>query len=119
VDWKEAITQELARGAAARQRGNEGMARVCARRAAGWAVQAYLGQRGVDLNTTSVLEHFRYMQKDASQAELLPLLEHLLQPKLRPNIEEDSYFPDGIDLLADANKLIALLFPAGLSEPPA
>jgi hypothetical protein len=115
MEWNIAIEQELARAEGARQRGNEGMARVCARRAAGWAVQAYLGQRGVDLNTTSVLEHFRYMQQDgASATELQPLLEHLLQPKLRPNLAEDSYFPDEIDLLADAKKLIALLFPAGM-----
>lgn len=115
MDWKSAITQELARGEAARQRGNEGMARVCARRAAGWAVQAYLGQRGVDLNTTSVLEHFRHLQNEAAtEAELRPLLEHLLQPKLRPNLEEDSYFPEDIDLLADARRLISLLLPGGL-----
>jgi hypothetical protein len=115
VDWKEAIEGELAQAAAARQRGNEGMARVCARRAAGWAIQVYLGKRGIDLHTTSVLEHFRYLQADQGTApELQPLLAHLIQPKLRPNIEEDSYFPVGIDLLADANQLIVALFPDGL-----
>jgi hypothetical protein len=114
MDWKQAIPEELAKAEAARQRGNEGMARVCARRAAGWAIQAYLGQQGVDLNTTSVLEHFRYMQINAAHPELLPLLEHLLQPKLRPKIEEDSFFPEGLDLLADAHQVIAILFPRGL-----
>lgn len=114
MDWKQAVTEELAKAEAARARGNEGMARVCARRAAGWAVQAYLGQQGVDLNTTSMLEHFRHMQSNPSHPELLPLLEHLLQPKLRPKMEEDSFFPDGIDLLADARQVIAILFPSGL-----
>jgi hypothetical protein len=116
VDWKEAIAGELRRSEEARARGNEGMARVCARRAAGWAIQAHLGQRGIDLHTTSVLDHFRYMQTEPSTApDLLPLLEHLIQPKLRPNIEEDSFFPEGIDLLADAQQLIAALFPDGVA----
>jgi len=88
------------------------MARVCARRAAGWAIKAHLGEAGVDLDTNSVIEHFRHMlAQDDTQAELRPLLEHLRMPKLRPNLEEDSYFPEEIDLLAEARQLIAALFP--------
>jgi hypothetical protein len=41
------IEQELARGEEARRQGLEGRARVCARRAAGIAVRAYLEGRGL------------------------------------------------------------------------
>jgi len=51
------------------------------------------------------------LAQDDTQAELRPLLEHLRMPKLRPNLEEDSYFPEEIDLLAEARQLIAALFP--------
>jgi hypothetical protein len=41
-DWKERFEQELRQGEIARAGGNEGMARVCARRAAGIAAGEYL-----------------------------------------------------------------------------
>ncbi|MGH2523812.1 MAG: hypothetical protein ACRDH2_15005, partial [Anaerolineales bacterium] len=41
----EAIEKELARAQEAREAGNEGQARVCARRAAGLAIRAWYQQR--------------------------------------------------------------------------
>lgn len=112
MSWQETVRKELAAADAARARGNEGMARVCARRAAGWALKAHLGEAGVNLDTNSVIEHFRHMlAQDDTQAEQRALIEHLRMPKLRPNLEEDSFFPEDIDLIADARALITLLFP--------
>ncbi|NUM48429.1 MAG: hypothetical protein HUU38_27285, partial [Anaerolineales bacterium] len=39
--WKDQYFSELQRGQQARAEGNEGMARVCARRAAGEVIRAY------------------------------------------------------------------------------
>ncbi|MCW5873780.1 MAG: hypothetical protein KIS88_03960 [Anaerolineales bacterium] len=112
MSWQDTVRKELATADAARARGNEGMARVCARRAAGWAIKAHLGEAGVNLDTNSVIEHFRHMlAQDDTQAELRLLLEHLRMPKLRPNLEEDSFFPEDIDLIAEARQVIGMLFP--------
>ena len=112
MSWQDTVRHELAHAERARASGNEGMARVCARRAAGWAIKAHLGEAGVDLDTNSVIEHFRHMlAQDDTQAEQRLLIEHLRMPKLRPNLEEDSFFPEDIDLIADARQMIRLLFP--------
>lgn len=112
MDVRSRIEAELQHAEAARARGNEGMARVCARRAAGWSVGAYLKEQGIDLNTTSVLDPMRHLlNMNARPAEATLLLEHMLMPKLKDDLESDSYFPEGIDLIAEARQLIAILFP--------
>ena len=45
--WESRAREDLSRAEKARSEGNEGMVRVCARRATGWAAKAYLGQQGV------------------------------------------------------------------------
>jgi hypothetical protein len=46
ISWKSQFDHELENALAARYRGNEGMARVCARRAAGALIGHYLVQKG-------------------------------------------------------------------------
>jgi hypothetical protein len=112
-EWREHVERELAVADAARARGNEGMARVCARRAAGWAAQAYLEQRGIDLQTTSVIKHISYMfNVEGITSETKAILEHMLVAKQKDDLESDSYFPLDVDLVAEARQLITALFPA-------
>lgn len=88
------------------------MARVCARRAAGWAAEAYLAMRGVDLQTTSVLEQMRGLSRQGGlDARAKEILGHLLMPKKKDELESDSYFPLDVDLVAEARELLRLLFP--------
>jgi HEPN domain-containing protein len=111
VKWLEQVQWELDTADAARSRGNEGMARVCARRAAGWTVKAYLGEQGVDLNTNSVLVHFRHLLEKQEHAELAPILEHMLKAKDKPDPTAESVWPVEIDLVAEAKQLFKVLFP--------
>ncbi len=112
VEWLERVQRELQIAEAARARDNEGMARVCARRAAGWAVEAYLRQQGVELKTSSVLEMMRHLKKYQSLApEMREILEHMLLPKQKPDLESESFSQPGVDLVAEARRLIGLLFP--------
>ncbi|MBN2388218.1 MAG: hypothetical protein JXB85_14470 [Anaerolineales bacterium] len=46
-DWRQQSEEELIRAQAARHAGNEGRARVCARRAAGLAARDFLSRRGI------------------------------------------------------------------------
>ncbi|MCW5876715.1 MAG: hypothetical protein KIS85_07500 [Anaerolineales bacterium] len=115
MEWRDAVERELAAARAAQARGNEGMARVCARRAAGWAAKAWLATRGGALETPSVLEQLRGL----SAAGGLPprggeIVAHLLTYKTKhdlSNIEEESFFPLDVDLVAEAEELVAMLFP--------
>jgi hypothetical protein len=111
VHWLEQVQLELDTADAARSRGNEGMARVCARRAAGWTLKAYLGEQGVDLNTNSVLDHFRHMVKKGEHSELMPIFEHMLKAKEKPDPTAESVWPVEIDLVAEARQLFKVLFP--------
>ncbi len=98
------LEAELATAQRARANGNEGMARVCARRIAGWAIQEHLRLRGVDLNTPSVLDYIRHFQLQAeNSADMQSVLAHMVRPKQRDSLEEDSYWPlAGVDLVQEA-----------------
>lgn len=60
-NWRELTNQELEMARASRRSGNEGRARVCARRAAGHVVGEYLTRNEIDLGTESALERLRFL----------------------------------------------------------
>ena len=110
--WRQRVERELTRAKAARTKGNEGRARVCARRAAGWAVEAYLQQRGLRLPTPSVLDQMRYLLTlSGIKPRQIEILQHLLTVKRKSDLGADSFFPLDVDLIAEAQELIAGLFP--------
>jgi HEPN domain-containing protein len=112
MDWRKRVEDALATAEAARARGNEGMARVCARRAAGWTVQAYLERKGVDLQTTSVIKHIQYLlAQEFLNSHDRTILQHMLVAKQKGDLESDSYFPLDFDLVAEARQLVTALFP--------
>ncbi len=112
MEWQERVERELERADAARARGNEGMARVCARRAAGWAAEAYLTRHGVGLASPNVLEHMRRLiEVGGLRLDIHVKLEHLLTPKQKGEEGAESYFPADIDLVTEARELISALFP--------
>ncbi len=99
------IAQELARAESARRDGFEGRARVCARRATGAAIREYRRARGettLRANAYDLLAGLRD-EPDLSE-ESRQAVEYLL---LR--VDEEFRLPEGIDLLAEAEGLIATL----------
>jgi hypothetical protein len=97
TDWKVEYQKELEHATVARLNGNEGMARVCARRAAGIVIGEYLNRHG-----HSSLTHRSY--------DLLTLFISL--PDLNPNdkrfanhflikVNQDHKFPIDTDLISD------------------
>ena len=105
---KQRIQQELINAYKARENGNEGRARVCARRAAGWAIQAYLETIGIDLNTPSALDHIKYLaHQGETTPEILEALNYLTLKVAKNSPEEDSYWPvSEVDLLEKAHWLV-------------
>jgi hypothetical protein len=100
-----AARSEIAMARKARSEGNEGRARVCSRRASGFAVREYLLQHHhleTGLTLSALLTDVSVRLKVPSECTMY--LDHMI---LRVN--EDYQLPDGIDLIEDAENLIKLL----------
>lgn len=105
MDWREAYEKELATGVAARARGNEGMARVCARRAAGAAAGEYLRRNQLPTPPTA----YDRLQVLASHSDISPTIQ-ALAGRFLVRLNPDHQLPIDADLLADARRLVEILF---------
>ena len=97
-----AIMAELQMAAAARSGGNEGKARVCARRAAGWAIRGWQVQRG---NSELGQSAHRYLQ-GAALDRSLPAHIRSAATHLVMRINQDHDLPSDSDVLDDARVLV-------------
>jgi hypothetical protein len=103
VDWQTELENEFVRAEQARSRGNEGQARVCARRAAGIAIREYLRRQGIRAPSRSAYDLLNLLKNDPRLSpDLRPLAEHLT---LRVN--EEFKLPVDTDLVAEARKFCA------------
>ena len=101
TDWKAKIQSEFNRAEAAQARGNEGQARVCARRAAGIAIREYYTRRGQTVRTPSAYD---LMQLLAEEPHLSPDLKQAAA-YLTLRVTEEFKLPVDVDLLDEARKL--------------
>ena len=98
MDWKTQINAEFEKAEQARARGNEGQARVCARRAAGIAIREYLLRRGMRPPSVSAYDLLNLLKGDPSlSSELQQIADHLT---LR--VTEEFKLPVNADLVAEA-----------------
>jgi HEPN domain-containing protein len=98
MDWQAQIESEFEKAEQARARGNEGQARVCARRAAGIAAREYLTRQGVRPATVSAYDLLNLLKADPHLSDDLKLIaDHLT---LRVN--EEFKLPVNADLIAEA-----------------
>jgi hypothetical protein len=99
--WEQA-NQEIDKAYSARANGNEGMARVCARRAANFAIQAFLADQKIEIQSQNVIlllndERIRSLMRP----EVLRIFDHLLM-----KVDANYQFDPSIDLLAETQALI-------------
>ena len=98
MDWQAQIESEFEKAEQARARGNEGQARVCARRAAGIAIREYLTRRGVRPPSVSAYDLLNFLQEDPDLSpDLKQIADHLT---LR--VTEEFKLPVNADLVAEA-----------------
>ena len=100
-DWKAKIEAEFDRAQDARASGNEGQARVCARRAAGTAIREYYARRGQSVRTPSAYD---LLQLLADEPHLSPELKQAAA-YLTLRVNEEFKLPIDVDLLEEARKL--------------
>jgi hypothetical protein len=105
TNWEEIFEKEIARGEQARRDGNEGMARVCARRAAGLAAGEYLRQNDVTEHSPSAYDQLRTL---CDLPRLHPRARAAAE-RLLLRVTMEHTLPVEGDLLADARLLKAQL----------
>lgn len=104
TEWENAFNREIETALIARQAGNEGKARVCARRAANIVIKAFLQQQNIP-QSSNALRNFRILRDWLdNQHPLLPFIDHL---SLR--VDNNFTLPEGVDLIQDAITLKSLL----------
>ncbi len=112
IDWKNSTRKELTLAKQARIAGNEGRARVCARRAAGHIAGEYFQRNGIYLQTVSALQRIRHLE---SSADIAPTEREILQHFLI-HTTTDHQLPIDADLIADVHLLAKHLLGETLDE---
>ncbi len=98
VDPRARIEAELAYARAARKHGKEGRARVCARRAAGWAIAAHYP----DSRQRGAYSHLRWLESNTEVSQEL----RSAAGRLTEQITEDHKLPHSEDPLMDAAMIV-------------
>jgi len=100
-DWKTAFDAEILQAERARAAGNEGMARVCARRAAGALIGEYLQRQGITLSTPSAYDRLRHLNSlPGLSPGALQAASHLLE-----RVTPEYILPVEADLIAESRLL--------------
>ncbi|HSL30957.1 MAG TPA: hypothetical protein VK900_17280 [Anaerolineales bacterium] len=98
MDSQQEIQAEFEKAEAARAGGNEGRARVCARRAAGIAVREYMLRQGLRPQSASAYDLLNTVKIDPQfSPQLRDIADHLT---LR--VDEEFKLPVNADLIAEA-----------------
>jgi len=101
TNWKEKIQIEFNRAETARADGNEGQARVCARRAAGIAIREYYTRRGQAIRTPSAYD---LLHRLIEEPHLSPDLKQAAV-YLTVRVTEEFKLPIDVDLIGVARQL--------------
>ena len=99
--WQNELQLEFERAEQARAKGNEGQARVCARRAAGVAIREYLTRRGTPPPSISAYDLLNLIKDDS---HLSPDMK-LIADHLTLRVTDEFKLPINADLVAEARQL--------------
>lgn len=114
MDHREQIQRELAKAEVALRDGNEGMVRVCARRAVGLAVKAWLDRFPRKDWCGDAMGQLRQIQQEES---FPPEVRHAAE-RLITKVTERNTAPFTTDPIADARTITTHLFALTYGESP-
>jgi hypothetical protein len=100
MDWLAEVQVEMDNAEQARAKGNEGKARVCARRAAGIAAREFLARQGLPARNTSVYDLLNLVAQDAAAPSVLRNAAVILTLR----VDEEFRLPPNVDLIAEARE---------------
>lgn len=104
-EWKIRYQRELDQAYSARASGNEGRARVCARRAAGIIAGEYLRRKGEASENQSAYQRLRIMQE---QTGLSGRVQEIIM-HLTARVDTDYNLPVQADLLSEVEEFRMIL----------
>ncbi len=97
-NWEEEYNNELHHSVQARREGNEGMSRVCARRAAGAVIGEYLLRRGcVGLTNSAYDRTVNLINMPDMDKAIKRVSQHFIM-----KVNEEHKLPPGTDLIKEA-----------------
>lgn len=99
--WMDYTNAELIQAEEARQTGNEGRARVCARRAAGYIIGEYGYRENIQFPSGSVYIRIKYL---ADQPDITPHAREILK-HMAIRTKPDHTLPIEADLIAEVGEL--------------
>jgi hypothetical protein len=106
-EWQEKFEAELRQARSARKKQNEGMARVCARRAAGIIIGEYLEKQGYQSPSNSAHDRLKFFVASPDFSEdAREVARHFLV-----KVDPDYRLPIDVDLIAEAEWLHQALLP--------
>jgi hypothetical protein len=103
--WKKDFEKELLMAENARAVGNEGMARVCSRRAAGIIIKEYTHRKGYSHSGSSVYEQLKWLQSEKKA----PPQAHEIATLLLTRVDYNHNLPQEVDLIQETRNLAELL----------
>jgi hypothetical protein len=101
ISWQKEFNREIFRAELARLQGNEGKARVCARRAASAAIAEFLERKGLPDPGVSAIDRLRLVKDLQEVSEEARQAAHYLLVRVAP----DHNLPIDVDLIAEARRL--------------
>ncbi|MCX6066675.1 MAG: hypothetical protein NT121_13110 [Chloroflexi bacterium] len=107
MDWKIKFDDELQTAADARAHGNQGQARVCARRAAGIVIREYYQRREISVRTSSAYD----LLMGFLEIPDLPAAARQAVEYLTLRVTEEFKLPVAVDLVMEARNLAESLLP--------
>ena len=102
---KQQIKEELLLAKQSRLEGNEGRARVCARRAAGTAVKEHLVKMGITQKQENAIQSLLIL----AQMETLPVRVQEAVDWLVQRVNQDHNLPPEVDLIQEAGVVIKFI----------
>ncbi len=109
LDWRRKFEREMQMAAQARAQGNEGKARVCARRAAGIVAAEYLKRRGISTPNMTAYDRVKFLQ---TWPDLPPGVREVID-HMTLRVNERHELPVDADLVAEAQWLAEVLLGEG------
>ena len=105
MNWREQIEQELAKAAEGIQNGNNGLARVCARRAVALAVQQWVERSEKKVWPGDAMHQLRKIQEETT----VPLPVREAAQRLLTKVTDQAQSPMTTDPIADARIILDYL----------